>query len=186
VDYDAKEIRLAEVTQNEVTPSPANFASTSTKCGGSGLGTTTVVSIVFGIIIGLTLIGGLAYFLYRRRRKPAHLTPHEQEPQDFHRLHKDHSPVVEANVVDHYPLQHVITEMASERRTSELDNSNGVHPPASPHAPHAPIASPSDQAHILSPLEVATPPHDRDFRRTMGPADVGPSGRSPCNSTYAQ
>jgi hypothetical protein len=182
VDYDAKEIRLAEVTQNEVTPSPANFVSTSTKCGGSDLGTGTIVAIVLGVIVGLALMGGLAYCLYRRRPRQAHPSPKEQDPQDIHRLHEEHPPVPEASAADHYPLQRVISEMSGERRIRELNNSNGVYPPASPHAP---IVSPSDQAHIISSLEVAPPPHDSDLRRTMGPAYVGPSGRSPCNSTYA-
>ena len=68
MDYDANEIRLAEATQNEVTPSPANFASIRTDCSGSGLGAGAIAAVVLGVTIGLALIGSLTYCLYRKRR----------------------------------------------------------------------------------------------------------------------
>jgi hypothetical protein len=109
----------------------------------------------------------LAYCFFRRRRKETVLPEAnvQKNPDD-----DDHSaPVVEANIANVYSLQHEISEVSGDRRISELDTSSGVYPPPLP------------RAHIRSPSGVVTSPHDDDWRRAMGPVDVGPSTHAPCN-----
>jgi hypothetical protein len=166
VNYDAEEIQLAEVTQNEVTPSPANFASADAKCGDSGLSTGTIAAIVLGTVVGLALIGGFTYCLFRKRRRQTHLATNEQEPQDFHRLHENHPPVAEANMANQYPLQ---CEISGDRRISELDISHGIYPPASP------------RTQVMSSLDG---PRDGDLVRKLESPDAGPSTRAPCNQPW--
>jgi hypothetical protein len=180
---------VAEVTQNEVTPAPAKFASVDKACKVSVLGAGTIAAIVLGSVIGLALIGRLAYCFFRRRRRQtarhAVDAPKDTELQDYP------IPVAEPAITDRNQLQREITagdtsrpppqvtqgadnplvpEMSGDRRTFELETPNCGYPPPSPHA------------HVLSPLDIVSSPHDDDWRRTMGPAEVGPLTRAPCNN----
>jgi hypothetical protein len=183
---------VAEVTQNEITPAPAKFASAHKTCGGPALGAGTIAAIVLGSVIGMVLIAGLAYCFFRRRRRqtarPAVDAPKDTEFQDYP------IPVEEPAIANRDQLQREITaggtsrlppqvtqgadnslvsEMSGDRRTFELETSNAGYLPLSPYA------------HVLSSLDVVSSPHDDDWRRTMGPAEVGPSTRTRCNNPCA-
>jgi LPXTG-motif cell wall-anchored protein len=125
VDYDAQEIYLAEVTQNNVTPSPARFDSASTACESPKLSQGTIAAIVLGSIVGVALIGGSGYWFLRRRRM-----------RNLINLENQHRPtIVEREPSLYLPFQQY--ELPVERRTSELPSPDGVLPPPSPHAPYS-------------------------------------------------
>ena len=131
MDYDAQQIHLAEVTQKNVTPSPARFDSASTACKSSRLSKGTIAAIVLGGVVGLALIVGLGYWVFRRRKR-----------QNSPKSEKEQRPMV----IEREPSLNVAFqryELPVERRTSELSSPNGGLPfPLPPPSPHAPYSRP--------------------------------------------
>jgi hypothetical protein len=119
VDYEAQQLQLAEVIQNDVTPSPVRFLSTNIGCDNTKLSAGTIAAIVLGVVIGLTLLGGVGYILFRRRHKARNLQRLQSQPE----MQNDPYPAPEANTSltqqatnDSHRNQH--DEL--ERRDSEL------------------------------------------------------------------
>jgi hypothetical protein len=129
VDYDAKQIQLAEVTQNDVTPFPVRFDSAA-PCRSPTISKGAIAAIVLGSIVGLALICGLGYWFFRRSRRRA-LPDAQNTP---------HPVVNEIEPVTNSPWQKF--EMPGERRTSELPT-NGVYPLPTPRDPY-PLPAPRD------------------------------------------
>lgn len=124
MDYDAQQIQLAEVTQKNVTPSPARFDGASTACKSPTLSKGTIAAVVLGGVVGLALIGGLGYWVLRRRKRRNSL-----------KLEKQERPMA----IEREPslnIQFQRYEMPVERRTSELSSPNSGLPPPSPRAPY--------------------------------------------------
>ncbi|CAO2657867.1 Nn.00g071270.m01.CDS01 [Neocucurbitaria sp. VM-36] len=141
VDYDAQLIQLAEVNQNAGTPSPARFSSVSTGCPPkTKLAGGTIAAYVLGVIVGLALIGGAAYCLFRRRRRRAITQPSQISNTSesvsspvgagSNQLFTSGSPVnaFNGNLENRW-------ELSGDRRTSELSSPNGGYPPPSPRDP---------------------------------------------------
>lgn len=123
MDYDAQEIHLAEVTQNNVTPSPVRFDSASTAC--SKLSRGTIAAIVLGSLVGLALLAGLGYWFLRRKKRRSSVN-----------LKDKHRPMVmerEPSLNTRFEQY----ELPVERRISELPSPNGGLPPPSPRAPYS-------------------------------------------------
>lgn len=78
VDYEAGLIKLADVRQSTVTPSPVKFSSAHAGCKKAKLVGGTIAAIVLGAIVALALISGVAYYLRKRQRK-RQLQHHHQE-----------------------------------------------------------------------------------------------------------
>jgi hypothetical protein len=79
---------------------------------------------VLGAVVGLALIGGLGYWILRRRkRRNSPKSEKEQRPMAIER-----EPSLNVRFQRY--------ELPVERRTSELSSSNGGLPPPSPHAPY--------------------------------------------------
>ncbi|KAL6708796.1 hypothetical protein ACN47E_002203 [Coniothyrium glycines] len=133
VDYEARKIHLAEVTQSDVTPSPVRFASVDTTCTSSKLSTGLIVAIVLGAVLSLTLIGGLAYMFFSKHKNhkqpkgnPGHMNLSPiQESREAAAL------MLATDQATHHwtPLTQ---EIPADRRISELDPASCVYPPASP------------------------------------------------------
>jgi hypothetical protein len=129
VNYDAQQIQLAEVTQNDVTPSPVRFDSAA-PCTDPTLSKGAIAAIVLGSLVGLALICGLGYWVFRRSRR-RNLPDAQNIPR----------PVInEIEPVPNSPWQKY--EMPGERRTSELP-ANGVYPLPTPRDPY-PLPAPQD------------------------------------------
>ncbi|KAF1851418.1 uncharacterized protein K460DRAFT_329459 [Cucurbitaria berberidis CBS 394.84] len=136
VDYEARQIQLADVNQNEITPSPVKFISASTGCTKSTkLAGGTIAAIVLGIVVGLSLIGGAGYYLFRRRKRRVN----QPGPDTSDIVSSPMEPC--ASVTERSPInenQLHRWELSGERRTSELSSPNGGYPPPSPRAPAPP------------------------------------------------
>jgi hypothetical protein len=140
IDYEAGLIKLADVRQSTVTPSPVKFSSANAGCKKAKLVGGTIAAIVLGAIVALALISGVAYYLRKRQRKPQLQDHHQQHNQrddmdgDNTQTVPDTRPsVTEINPTIGTPLS---PELSGEGKTYELPSPNGGYPPPSPHAPH--------------------------------------------------
>jgi LPXTG-motif cell wall-anchored protein len=140
VDYEAQQLQLAEVNQNDVTPSPVRFLSADAGCGKIRLSAGAIAAIVLGVVFGLALLGGIGYFLFRRRRRARNQQRLQSQPE----MQNDPYPGPEANtpLTQHATndshrnqqdeLERRDSELPGVRRTFELESPNGGHPPPSP------------------------------------------------------
>jgi hypothetical protein len=131
VDYEAGLIKLADVKQNAVTPSPVKFPSAYSHCTNSKMTAGTIAAIVLGVVLGLALLAGVGYCVRRRRRRLRNrldkAVQHESSPPG------DRASVTEIRPVIGSPLG---LELSGEGKTHELPSPNSGYPPPSPHAPH--------------------------------------------------
>jgi len=156
VDYEAGLIKLAEVRQNAVTPSPVRFPSAVAGCGDSKLSTGAIAAIVLGVVVGLALLIGAAYYLRRRRRNQP-VQP-SLETQQLHPPSEPQPPMVEDHTTMGTPL--VRSEVSSEGRTYELPSPNGGHPLPSPRAASQPlhtVASSSSKGPEIPRASITSP-----------------------------
>jgi hypothetical protein len=70
VDYEARVIKLAEVRQNAVTPSPVRFPSAGTDCTRNKLSASTKVAIGLGLVVCLVLMI-VTWIFYEKKRRNA-------------------------------------------------------------------------------------------------------------------
>lgn len=153
VDYEAGLIKLADVRQNAITPSPARFPSADTDCKKAGFSAGSIAAIVLGVVVGIALMIVAGYYLRRRRARQRHQS--EKITQHSDPLPEPRASVAESSPMIGAPLS---PELSGEGRTHELPSPNGGYPPPSPHAPAQPLHVPTTPNNSSTPYETAMPP----------------------------
>jgi hypothetical protein len=153
VDYEAGLIKLADVRQNAITPSPARFPSADADCKSAGFSAGSIAAIVLGVVVGISLMIVAGYYLRRRRARQRHQS--EKITQHSVSLPEPRASVAESSPMIGAPLS---PELSGEGRTHELPSPNGGYPPPSPHAPAQPLHVPTTPNNSSTPYATAMPP----------------------------